>query len=105
VHSLVVRLDSCSRPIERRAFPWPLQPLARNRDQLDVIGIAVTEFGAEEESHVDAGLGLSKGGNTEWHLDQFLKVVARVISRARGVGQLREMFANQPMLTRTSYSI
>lgn len=82
--------------VEWRAFPGALQSFASYRDQFSVSFIRFTLFRPDQEKrHVNACLRLTQSRDAKWNLDQFFEIVTRIIARARGFQQFREVFSDR----------
>jgi hypothetical protein len=102
-HQRVVRLgclvtEGCFDGIgvERRAFPRALQTFARHRNQLAEALVVLAKFRASQQQRdVNAGLRLTERRDPERNLNQLLQVVAGVVARARGLGQVGKVLAHR----------
>src|SRR5690606_12165898 len=69
------RLDG--RRIQTATGPRTLQLLTRHANQVRIVGVVFTDFGAgQQQRDVNPCLGLAQRRDTEWDLDELFEVVA-----------------------------
>ena len=88
------RLDG--RRIQTATGPRTLQLLTRHANQVRIVGVVFTDFGAgQQQRDVNPCLGLAQRRDTEWDLDELFEVVACVVPRSGAVRQIGKVLAHR----------